>query len=105
MYKIRRVMPVSSSNQQPDPTSPQRFNALLPLYTKLGFGVLVLFGMVGNCLGKREQSLVIFVLVSVMWSCIRIVTEAIDAYRALMARATHSNGDDDLPPGGPIAPT
>lgn len=54
-----------------------------PLYTRLGFGLIVLFGTVGNCAGHREGSAMVFVLVAVVWTCLRIIQEALVSWHVL----------------------
>jgi hypothetical protein len=61
----------------------QRVLLLYPLYVRIGFGTLVLFGMVGNCVGKREESIAIFLLVAIVWVLMRIISDAIDSIRLL----------------------
>lgn len=68
----------------------------LRLYTKLGFGALVGFGMVGSLAGYRQGSAVVFVMTAVCWSLTQIVAQAIDAWREL-----HPPSTDDDPPSSP----
>jgi hypothetical protein len=88
-----------------------RFFARYPLYVRIGFGAVILFGMVGNCAGHREGSLVVFMLTATVWACCRIVQEAIEATRVLMAVKEHDTAQkkpepekkDDPPPPPPPA--
>lgn len=70
----------------PEPDDKQPTDTLgfrMPFYIRIGFGLVVLFGMIGNCTGRHEQSVAVFVLVTVLWVCTRIINEAIDSYHAL----------------------
>jgi hypothetical protein len=85
--------------------------ARVPLYIRVGFGMFILFGMLGNCAGHREQSVLVFVVVSLMWCCLRILTEAVEAYRILSLAKQHDavqkkddKGDDKQGPPPPVAP-
>lgn len=96
--------------KQQEPTELQKLGARYPLYVRIGFALVVLFGMVGNCAGRREGSLVVFIMVTILWACTRIVQEGIDAYRILSLAKKHDKEqkkDDDeggSPPGPPAAP-
>jgi len=97
--------------KQPEPSELQKFAGRYPLYVRIGFALVVLFGMVGNCAGRREGSLVVFIMVTILWACTRIVQEGIDAYRILTLAKKHDKQkkDDDkdeggFPPGPPAAP-
>jgi len=97
------------------PSEFQKQAARIPLYVRLGWGALLLFGMVGNCAKPGSPGPVyIFILVGIMWACIRAMTEAIDAYRVLMLVRAHDNekkappkkdDDDQSTPPGPPATT
>lgn len=99
-------------DKQPSETALNKFFARVPLYARLGFGAIVLFGLLGNCTGHRDGSIVVFVFVSVIWCCNRIITEAFEAYRILLiakkldAEQTQAKKDGDkkdppVPPSGP----
>lgn len=78
--------------------------ARFPLYNKIAWGLMVLFGMVGNCAGHREGAVVVIEFVSVMWVCIRIIQEALAAAmllkvaNAFMEKTKKSSKKDDPPP-------
>ena len=86
-----------------EPTELQKQLGRLPLYTRIGFAMVVIFGMVGNCAGRREQSLAVFILVSILWACTRMIQEGIDAYRILTLAKKHDD-DKKNPPTPPAAP-
>lgn len=79
------------------------------LYLRIGFGLVVLFGMIGNCSGKSAQAVPIFIIVTILWACSRMLNEAMDAYRLLRlakaanAEVTDEEEDDDTPSGPPAA--
>jgi hypothetical protein len=94
-------------------TEPTKFQAQLgrlPLYVRFAWGLLLAFGMVGQF--ARPSSPVpvyIYVMVAIMWACVRIITEAIDAYHILaLARASDAKNradkKDDREPPGPSSP-
>jgi hypothetical protein len=83
-----------------EPTDLQKHMGRYPLYVRIGFAMVVVFGMVGNCAGRREQSMFVFILVSIIWVCSRIITEAIDAYRVLVTARAHDAKKKDEPPTG-----
>ena len=66
----------------------------LRLYVQLGFGALVLFGMVGNLAGYRQGGVLVMVMTAICWSLTKIVVEAVDAWRLLHP----SDKDSDPPP-------
>lgn len=68
----------------------QKIVARLPLYVRLGFGMIILFGMVGNCAGHHEKSVIIFVLTAVIWACLRIIEEAVASVQLLHAIKEHN---------------
>lgn len=70
------------SSNKTDP-KPSRFWTLMPLYVRIGFALIILFGMIGNCTGHSGASVVVFMVTAIMWVCVRIVTEAIEAMRIL----------------------
>ena len=78
------------------------------LYLRIGFGLVVLFGMIGNCSGKSAQAVPIFIIVTILWACSRMLNEAMDAYRLLrLAKAANAEvtdeEEDDTPSGPPAA--
>jgi hypothetical protein len=74
-------------SEEQDPQQPltrtQRVLVRYPLYVRIGFGLILAFGMVGNCAGHREGSVLIFIMTAVLWACSRIIQEAIDSWRLL----------------------
>lgn len=82
----------------------------LQLYVRMGWGVLLLFGMLGNCAKPGNPVPVyIIIFVAIMWSCVRALTEAIDAYRVLMMARAHDakkdeKGGDRGDPPDPASP-
>jgi hypothetical protein len=72
------------TDQQPQlPTGFQRHVLRYPFYVRIGFGCIILFGLVGNCAGKTDGALAVFVLTTMLWVCCRIIQEAIDSLRLL----------------------
>lgn len=61
----------------------QRLVYITGLYWRIGFGLLILFGMLGNCTGRHEQAVTIFVITAVVWTCLRIFIEGVESYMAL----------------------
>jgi hypothetical protein len=57
--------------------------AKVPLYTRIGFALLVVFGMIGNCMGRTDQALMIIVVTIVVWTSTRMIQEGLEAYRIL----------------------
>jgi hypothetical protein len=94
--------------KKPEPSELEKFAGRYPLYVRIGFAMVVLFGMVGNCAGRREGSLVVFIIVTILWACSRMVQEGIDAWRILSLAKKHDQKKDDdeggFPPGPPAAP-
>jgi len=74
--------------------------AKLPLYVRLGFGAIVLFGMVGNCAGHTQGAVAVFVLTATLWACSRIIQEAIEAWMilGLLKKSETDDKKDDPPP-------
>jgi len=78
----------------------------LPLYMRVAWAAIVVFGMVGNCSGHREQSLSLLFLISIMWISLRILTEGVEAWHILHLALAHERNDQDNkkdPPGPPAA--
>ena len=67
----------------------------LKAYTKVGFGLVLAFALVGNCAGKTQMSLVIFVLTALCWACGRICTEAFEALIELRRSSKSQEKKDD----------
>lgn len=63
----------------------RRFWTNLPLYNRIGYGLVVAFAMVGSCLGRAEQAVLVFLVVSLAWVSIRILQEALQAWQLLMS--------------------
>lgn len=83
-----------------------RFGLRFPYYIRIGFGLLVLFGMVGNCAGHHEQAVTIFLITSIMWVMMRIIGEAVDAYHVLALASRYEkelkkNPETKTPPDAP----
>lgn len=73
-----------SSNQPSELTLLQKFNNYVPLLTRIGFALIVLFGALGTCVNPGdERPAYILGLTTIMWVCTRIVTEALDAFKLL----------------------
>ena len=81
-----------------EPSEFQKQMGRFPLYMRICWATLVVFGMVGNCAGHREQSLAILILVAVMWVTIRILVEGIEAYKILHLAVNHDKDDKKDPP-------
>jgi hypothetical protein len=70
---------------------PLKFRARLPLYARVGFGLVVLFALLGNCTRPTSPApVVIAAMVSVLWVCTRIVQEAIEAWHILVLAKAHN---------------
>lgn len=69
-----------------------------PLYVRMAFGLIILFGMVGNCAGKTDGSLYVFILTAVVWTCCRIVQEGLDAYNIVRALNAYEEELKKQPP-------
>lgn len=92
------------------PSEWDKFWARYPLYIRVGWALIIVFGLVGNCAGRREQSLAVFVIASLMWACTRMIQEGIDAYRILTLAKKHDQEQKDVdkkdgPPPTPPAAT
>jgi hypothetical protein len=97
-----------------EPTEFQKQLGRFPLYVRLGWGLLLLFGMVGNCARPGNIApIYIFIFVGLMWSCTRAMTEAIDAYHTLRMANAHDakqkeaekpDNKKEPPPPPPPAP-
>lgn len=55
----------------------------LPLYVRIAWAFVVLFGMVGEFTGHRMGAALVFIISTVMWTCMRIIAEAAAAYNRL----------------------
>ncbi len=73
----------------------------LRLYSQLGFGALVAFGMVGGLAGYRQGSTFVMLVTAAGWALTRIVIEAIEAWRVL--HPSTRNSDPPPPPPNPPA--
>ena len=71
----------------------------LRLYSQLGFGTLVVFGVVGGLAGYRQASAFVMLMTAVGWALTRILVEAIEAWRVL-----HPPSRDSTPPPPPNPP-
>jgi hypothetical protein len=94
------------------PSEMEKFWARYPLYVRMGWALIIVFGLVGNCAGKREASLAVFIIASILWACTRMIQEGIDAYRILTMAKKHDQDAKDAkkdeppaPPPGPPAAT
>jgi hypothetical protein len=77
------------------PSSWVKHTARIPLYTRLGFALIVIFGMVGNCAKPGDsRPIIIFMIVSILWCCSRILLEGLEAYRILRLAHQHDKKDD-----------
>jgi len=71
------------------------------LYVQVAFGLIVLFGLIGNFAGHYESSLVIFVVTTIVWACSSMLNNALNAIHVLMAlKELEKSGSkhDDQPP-------
>ncbi len=85
------------------PLRPLSLTETLALYTKLGYGVVFLFALVGFIVRPNSiHPLVVLCFMSVCWVCFRVVSEALQAY-AILARHTPPN-DKKPPTDGPNLP-
>lgn len=69
-------------------------------FVACGWGLLVLFAMMGVILG-RPQGMYIGIIAAVMWVLNRIIREALDALRLLRGMKAADKKDDSTPPGPP----
>lgn len=83
------------------PTGLEKYMFKLPLYTRVGFGLIIVFGMVGNCAGKREGSIVVFALTAIMWTCLRILQEALASWKLLGELKKWEESQQNPPPAPP----
>ncbi len=65
----------------------------LRLYSQLGFGGLVVFGMVGGLAGFRQGSAFVLLMTAVCWTLTQIVVDALNAWRKF-----HPPQENDPPP-------
>lgn len=90
----------------------QRLVYISGLYWRIGFGLLILFGMLGNCTGRHEQAVVVFIITAVVWACLRMLVEGVESYVALRylrkveaaIREQEKNGPPPAPPPPPDEP-
>lgn len=76
------------------------FAAKIPYYTKVMWGILVLFAFIGVLFGKSDIAVPMAVIVAVMWVLLRIVYEALAAGVILWAFSVvkteeHEDGKGD----------
>lgn len=69
------------------------FAAKIPLYVRVGWGMVILFAMVGNFIGKREAAVHIVVVAAAMWVALRILSEAQEALAILKEIRVAEKGD------------
>lgn len=68
---------MSDDNKQPT------FSMKWPLYVRMGWGLLVVFALVGNCAGKSSGAVVVLAISTLIWAGTKMLQEAIDAYLLL----------------------
>ena len=61
----------------------QRLTYKTSLYWRMGWALLIVFGMVGNCSGRHDAAVLVFVVAAVVWVCLRILIEGVEAWGAL----------------------
>lgn len=85
----------------------QRLVYIVGSYLRMGFAFLILFAMIGNCSGKHDLAIAMFVITAVVWACLRIVAEGIDSYVNLryMRRIEEAIKTQKLPPPSDDHPT
>jgi hypothetical protein len=82
-----------SSNQRPSELI-EKVNNYIPLVSRIVFALVVLFGIVGALMKRGDlQPIYILVVTSVIWVCVRIVTEAMDAVKLLQMLAKAKKDD------------
>jgi hypothetical protein len=59
------------------------FAQLLPLYSRIGWAVLVAFAFTGVLLGHGGPAAAIALVSAVMWTLMRILVEGIESYKVL----------------------
>jgi hypothetical protein len=79
------------------PAPPPGLLARYPLYVKLGYAMVVMFGLLGNCTGHAESAVLVLVITSACWVCTRIITEAIEAWRVLLEAKKLKDKDNEPP--------
>ncbi len=93
------------------PTELEKFLGKMPLYVRIGFALVVVFGMVGNCARPGDtRPVVLFVMTALVWTLMRILQEGIEAYRILKMANAHDaelkagkKPDDKAPPSPPAS--
>ncbi len=84
------------------------FGLKFKAYVAIAWGLIVAFIIVGGMMGKQVAPIAA-ALVAVMWTMLRILHEAFDAYdvlkvvRALEKEAARKDDDEDDPPEDPTA--
>jgi hypothetical protein len=60
----------------------------MQLYTRVGFGLLILLGWVGNCVSHKNQTgpIAFIVCTTITWCTVRIMYEALEALHVLRDR-------------------
>jgi len=82
----------------------QRLVYISGLYWRIGFGLLILFGMLGNCTGRHEQAVAIFVITAVVWACLRMLVEGVESYVSLRYLRRVEAAIREQEKNGPSAP-
>jgi hypothetical protein len=98
------------TQQQPsDPqfttlTKFQRVMLKYPLYVKLAFGALVMFGVVGQMFAGGTKPMLILVMTALMWTMLKIMNEATDALNILhrMKKSELEEASNVAPPSDPF---
>lgn len=88
-----------TKNPEP-PAGLARFTALMPLYTRLGWGLVIVFGIVGFLSGRTEQAFFICAMTAIMWTCMRILAEAIQSI-AILGKFKQWEEEQKKPPTPP----
>jgi hypothetical protein len=74
---------------------PRTFLQRLPLYVRVSYALIVLFGIVGSFVGRRDSSNIIFIVVGLVWTMTRILQEGVEAWTTLHIGQPPSKDDSD----------
>lgn len=92
----------------------EKFMQRWPLYVRIGWALVVVFGMVGEFTGHKTGAMLVVVILTIVWTCTRILSEAFVSYRRLREAWAQDDAErernrkpdkrDDEPPFPPAQP-